>query len=65
MESIQHQPVTTQVPGLRLPERSRRFPSASQWAQYQPLIKKLYVVEGRTLQDVMDTMKRDFGFDAT
>lgn len=29
------------------------------------MIKKLYMVEDRTLQDVMEIMKRDFGFDAT
>lgn len=69
MEPTQHQIATTQEPGLTLqylyPERTPRHPSVAQWAQYQPLMKRLYVVEGRTLGDVMETMKKDFGFDAT
>lgn len=67
MESTQNQPVTTQEPSLtfQYAEGTRRPPSATQWAQYQPLLKRLYVVEGRTLGDVVETMKRDYGFEAT
>lgn len=67
MASAQHQSVTIQGPVMRLryPERSRGFSREHQWATHKPMIKKLYVDEGRTLHDVMEIMKRDFGFDVS
>ncbi|KAL1880054.1 hypothetical protein Daus18300_001417 [Diaporthe australafricana] len=47
------------------PKRARGFSSEAEWADHQPLIKKLYVDEGRTLQDVMEIMKRDHNFNAS
>lgn len=67
MELATSEPMVTQAPAARTqyPGRTRSFTTEAQWATQQPMIKKLYVDEGRTLQEVMDTMKRDFGFDAT
>ncbi|KAJ0107660.1 hypothetical protein J7T55_010265 [Diaporthe amygdali] len=67
MELATSEPMGTQAPAARTqyPGRTRSFSTEAQWATQQPMIKKLYVDEGRTLQEVMDTMKRDFGFDAT
>ncbi|KAG8157098.1 hypothetical protein KVR01_013088 [Diaporthe batatas] len=67
MESTQNQSVATQELGLtlRYAESTRGSPSATQWLQYQPLMKRLYVIERRTLWDIMQTMRRDYGFEAT
>lgn len=67
MESAQHQSITIQGPVMRsrYPERSRGFSREHQWATHKPMIKKLYVDEGRTLHDVREIMKRDFGFDVS
>lgn len=67
MEFAQHQSSTVQEPaaGSRCSERTQRFSSEVQWSRYRPVIKKLYMDEDRTLHDVMEIMKRDFGFDAT
>ena len=67
MECVQHQSATTQEPAIKsgYPVRTRGFSTEAQWVKYQPVIKKLYVDEGRTLQDVMEIMKRDYGFDVT
>lgn len=67
MELARDASIRTQKPTMesRYPERARGFSSAVQWAEHQPIIKKLYVDEGRTLQDVMEIMKREYDFDAT
>lgn len=67
MESTQHQSSTNQEPPLRsrCSEKTRRFSSEVQWSRHRQTIKKLYMDEDRTLHDVMEIMKRDFGFDAT
>lgn len=67
MKSAQHQSITIQGPVLRFryPERSRGVSREHQWATHKPMIKKLYVDEGRTLHDVMEIMKKDFGFDVS
>lgn len=67
MESAQHQPITVHEPALRsrCSARAQRFSSEVQWSRYRPVIKKLYMDEDRTLPDVLEIMKRDFGFDAT
>jgi hypothetical protein len=72
MDSTQNQSLIAHEPqfqGLRLErvpvERTRQYASPHEWAQYKPFMKRLYVVEGRTLQDVMETMKREFDFNAT
>lgn len=67
MESTQHQLPTTQEPGLRFrcSERTQKFPTEVEWARHRQKIKQLYMDEDRTLHDVMEIMKRDFGFDVT
>lgn len=49
----------------RCPGSTHGFSTEVQWTTYRPKIKKLYVDEDRTLQDVMEIMKRDSGFNAT
>lgn len=67
MESAQAESIMMQEPATRFlsPARAREFPSDAQWLKHRPMIRKLYVDEDRTLQDVVEIMKKDFGFDVT
>lgn len=67
MESAQPQSTMMQEPATRFLSRARarEFPSDAQWLKHRPMIRKLYVDEDRTLQDVVEIMKKDFGFDVT
>lgn len=67
MDRLQDEAIRGQDPAMRYrcPDKARRSSSEVQWARYRPVIKQLYVDEDRTLHDVIDIMKRDFGFDAT
>ncbi len=40
-------------------------PSAVHWDQHKDEIKRLYVEDGRRLEDVMEHMERHYGFKAT
>ena len=40
-------------------------PSAADWERLQPVIRRLYIDEGRTLNDIMDIMLSRYGHKAT
>lgn len=67
MGSAQDPSTKTREPAMRsrCSAKTRGFSTEVQWTTNRPMIKKLYVDEDRTLQDVMEIMKRDFGFNAT
>lgn len=47
--------------------RSESLPAASdsEWTKHQQTIKRLYLDERMTLRRMMETMRRDYGFNAT
>ncbi len=48
--------------GLPTPRRNL---TESDWDERKPTIKKMYIDDGKTLKEVMDIMKREFGLCAT
>lgn len=40
-------------------------PSAEDWERVRPIIRRLYIEEGRTLNDVMDILANEYGHKAT
>lgn len=42
-----------------------RGPSKELWARYKPLVKRMYVDEGKTLKEVMTIMEREHRFIAS
>ena len=45
--------------------QTTQWPSAGDWERLQPVIRQLYIEEGRTLNDIMNIMLNEYGHKAT
>ena len=52
-------------PNLEPPRTDRRGPSEATWEAMKPHIRRKYIEEGRTLTDVMQTMRTEHDFKAS
>ena len=60
-ESVENQQQHADEPKSKPPRKRQRI-LEEQWEKYRPVIKKLYITEGKSLAEVMDFMAEHFQF---
>jgi hypothetical protein len=63
MESFD--PPSSMFPHFPVTRNSRGNLTNQDWEDHRPVIVRLYSIERRSLQEVMEAMERDYGFLAT